>query len=58
MGGTSVLGGRIAADLRSEHLLILDIVGLKRLHLFHGTPMCSWQIPILLPTAIGDNGIS
>jgi hypothetical protein len=30
--------------------------GLKRLYLFRGTPLCSRQIPILLPTAISDYG--
>jgi hypothetical protein len=28
-------------------------VGPKRLHLFHGTPVCSRQISILRPTVIG-----
>jgi hypothetical protein len=32
------------------------LVGLKRLSLFRGTPVCSRQTPILQPTAIGDVG--
>jgi hypothetical protein len=31
-------------------------VGLKKLRLFRGTPVCSRQTPILQPTAIGDVG--
>jgi hypothetical protein len=31
-------------------------VGLKRLRLFRGTPVCSRQTPILHPTAIGFVG--
>jgi hypothetical protein len=31
-------------------------VGLKRLRLFCGTPVCSRQTPILQPTAIGVVG--
>jgi hypothetical protein len=31
-------------------------VGLKKLRLFRGTPVCSRQTPILQPTAIGVTG--
>jgi hypothetical protein len=34
-----------------------ESLGLKRLHLFRGTPVCSRQISILLATAISGIGI-
>jgi hypothetical protein len=52
-GGTSIFGEDEVPLKSVQKLLLARPVGLEKLRLFRGTPVCSRQAPISQPTAIG-----
>jgi hypothetical protein len=55
-GGTSIWEEDETLLKFAHSISWIGPVGLKKLRLFRGTPVCSRQTPILQPTAIGVIG--